>query len=404
MDQNTRRRFNQAFTAQKYQNLLDDVISIFDHRPNFRIAETPVFIDRDLKRHLLRACDLIVDEICKPEFKQKTDGSIAPDYSVPDEDDHTTFLQLDFGITRSENGELIPRLIEAQGFPSLYLFQDLIANRYRKHFDIPEHCSHLLNIDSAGYHQMLRQIIVGKEDPKNVVLLEIEPDKQTTRIDFLATEAEMGVKTLCISDLKRSGRDVYYVDENGKKVDVHRIYNRVIFDELVARTDIKREFLFSDPVSAYWVGHPNWFFRISKYSLPLFDNPYVPKTWFLKDLSNLPDDLENYVLKPMFSFSGSGVVFNVSREAIERTSNLANYILQEKIHYEPVVVTPGAEGMAEGGEPVKCEVRMLMLWPQGAPRPMIVNNLARLSKGEMIGVKYNRDKDWVGGSVGFFLD
>ena len=404
MDQNARRKFNQAFTAQKYQQLLDDVESTFNHIPNFRIAETPVFIDKNLRQHLIRACDLIVDEICKPDFKLLTNASIEPDYAVPNEDQHTTFLQLDFAITRSPEGDLMPMLIEAQGFPSLYLYQDLIARKYRQHFDIPAQSSHLLNIDSNGYHQLLRDIIIADADPKNVVLLEIEPDKQTTRIDFLATEAEMGVKILCISDLKRSGKDVYYVNDQGKKIDVHRIYNRVIFDELLARTDLEREFLFSDPVSAKWVGHPNWFFRISKYTLPLFQNPYVPRTWFLKDLSSLPDDLENYVLKPMFSFSGSGVVFNVSREAIERTTNLANYILQEKISYEPVVVTPASEGMADGGESVKCEIRMLMLWPDGADRPLIVNNLARLSKGEMIGVKYNRDKDWVGGTVGFFLE
>jgi hypothetical protein len=45
---------------------------------------------------------------------------------------------------------------------------------------------------------------------------------------------------------------------------------------------------------------------------------------------------------------------------------------------------------------------MLMLWEKDAPRPVIVNNLARLSKGEMVGVRYNKGKDWVGGSVGFF--
>ena len=212
----------------------------------------------------------------------------------------------------------------------------------------------------------------------------------------MASEKVLGIKTLCVSDLKKSGKDVYYVDEQGRKVGVERIYNRVIFDELVTRHDLKREFLFTEEANVEWVGHPNWFFRISKYSLPLFESQYVPKTWFLKDLHSIPDDLENYVLKPMFSFSGSGVVFNVSREAIEKTNNPTNYILQEKIKYEPIIEAPN--------EPVKCEVRMLMLWPKESKAPIIVNNLARLSKGEMIGVKYNKDKDWVGGSVGFFVE
>lgn len=396
MDQAIRHQYNQSFSASRYQSFLNEVHRYFDHIPNFRIAETPAFIPPQLKASLIEACQEISATICQSDFKQLTHRAIEDGYRVPNEDEHTTFLQMDFGITKDVEGQLIPKLIEIQGFPSLYMYQDFIANMYRKHFDVPSNCSHLVGVDSEGYHRMLRDIIVGPCDPKNVVLLEIEPDRQTTRIDFLATEKVLGIKILCISDLKKSGKDVYYVDDKGRKIGVQRIYNRVIFDELVTRHDLEREFRFTEEANVEWVGHPNWFFRISKYSLPLFDSQYVPKTWFLKDLSAIPDDLENYVLKPMFSFSGSGVVFNVSREAIEKTNNPTNYILQEKIKYEPIIEAPN--------EPVKCEIRMLLLWPKDAKEPIIVNNLARLSKGEMIGVKYNKNKDWVGGSVGFFLN
>ncbi len=395
MDAQIRGNFNASFSDSKYQSFLQDIHSYFNHTPNFRIAETPVFVPVDLKKRLLEACNEIADVICRPDFKEKTDRALSDEYRVPNEDDHTTFLQMDFGISKNEAGELIPKLIEVQGFPSLYLYQDFVASRYRKYFEIPDHCSHLIGTDSKSYKNMLRSIIIGDCDPKNVILLEIEPDRQTTRIDFLATEKMLGVKTVCISDLKREGRDIYYLNEQGVKTAVRRIYNRVIFDELVSRTDLKRDFNFTDEVNVEWIGHPNWFFRISKYSMPLFKGQYVPKTWFLKDLSTIPSDLENYVLKPMFSFSGTGVIFNVSRDAIEKTSNPTNYILQEKIKYEPVIKTLN--------DPAKCEIRMLMLWPKDAERPIIVNNLTRLSKGEMIGVKYNRDKDWVGGSVGFFM-
>ena len=396
MDLNAREKFNSSFTDERYQNFLSDIYQYYDHRPNFRIAETPVFIPSTLRQRLIQACEEIGAVICRSDFKNKTEPALTNDYRVPNEDEHTTFLQMDFGISKNSNGELIPKLIEVQGFPSLYIYQDFVANMYRKHFDVPEHASHLIGMDSSEYQQMLRDIIIGDCQPENVVLLEIEPDRQTTRIDFLATEKLFGIKILCVSDLKKSGKDVYYVHEQGHKIPVHRIYNRVIFDELVSRTDLRREFLFTEEANVEWIGHPNWFFRISKYSLPLFDSEYVPRTWFLKDLTSVPGDLENYVLKPMFSFSGSGVIFNVSREAIEKTNNPTNYILQEKIKYEPIVQAPN--------ELVKCEIRMLMLWPKDRAKPIIVNNLARLSKGEMIGVKYNRNKDWVGGSVGFFLD
>jgi hypothetical protein len=393
MQPDVRKRFNRSFTPEKYQAFLADVHRQYNHVPNFRIAETPVFIDQELKAKLVDACMQIAEVICRDDFKARTEGALSDDYRVPGEDDHTTFLQMDFGICRDSEGKLHPMLIEAQGFPSLYIYQDMIAHIYRRHFDIPDDYSHLLGYTSHEYLQLLREIIVGPCKPENVVLLEIEPHLQTTRIDFLCTERKLGVKTLCISDLKTAGRSLYYLDENDRKIEVQRIYNRVIFDELMHRTDLRNEFLFTREWDVEWIGHPNWFFRISKYTLPFFDNKYVPKTWFLKDLSKIPDDLQNYVLKPMFSFSGSGVIFNVSRDAIEKTNNPTNYILQEKVKYEPVIETPG--------EGVKCEIRMLMLWPKEEKKPIIVNNLARLSKGEMIGVKYNKDKDWVGGSIGF---
>lgn len=393
MQPDARKRFNRSFTPEKYQAFLADVHRQYNHVPNFRIAETPVFIGHALKAKLIDACTQIAEVICRDDFKARTEGALGEDYRVPGEDDHTVFLQMDFGICKDVKGNLHPMLIEAQGFPSLYVYQDMIAHLYRRHFDVPDGYSHLIGYSSKEYLQLLRDIIVGPCNPENVVLLEIEPDKQTTRIDFMCTERKLGIRTLCISDLKTAGRSLYYVDENNRKIQVQRIYNRVIFDELLHRTDMRNDFLFTREWDVEWIGHPNWFFRISKYSLPLFDNKYVPKTWFLKDLSTIPDDLENYVLKPMFSFSGTGVIFNVSRDAIEKTNNPTNYILQEKVKYEPVIETPG--------EGVKCEIRMLMLWPKEAEKPFIVNNLARLSKGEMIGVKFNKDKDWVGGSIGF---
>lgn len=394
MIRDLREAFNRQFSAEKYRSFLSDIESIFDHKPPFRIAETPVFIPESLKEHLFKATDLIVDVITDPSFKEKTDGALQESYRVPYEDDHTTFLQMDYGITTNDDGELVPQLIEVQGFPSLYFYQDLVAKMYAKHFACPEGFSHLFLESGEAYIQKLRETIVGDEDPRNVVLMEVEPERQTTRIDFLLADQLLGIKSVCISKLKKSGRTIYYEGDDGKLVEVRRIFNRVIRDELLQRNDLPREFHMNDDVDVEWVGHPNWFFRISKYTLPFLQNEYVPDTWFLKDVEHIPENLEDFVLKPLFSFSGSGVIFHLSRDAIEQTHDPSNYILQKKVRYDPVIITPN--------EPVKCEVRMLMIWAKGAPRPVMVNNLARLSKGEMIGVKYNKDKDWVGGSVGLF--
>ncbi len=390
-----RKQYNETFTRERYEKMLDSIAAKHGHRPPFPVAETPVFVPNDLKAKLFQACEEITDVICRPDFKELSKNAIPPMQEVPNETDHTTFLQMDFGICLDENGEYTPQLIEVQGFPSLYFFQDLVAHSYKEHLDIPAPFSHLFGgINSDQYHGMLRDAIVGDHDPENVILLEVEPRKQVTEIDFIAAKHSLGINYCCVSDLKVEGKDVYYINDAGKKTKVERIYNRVIFDELVKREDLKREFYLSEEHNVEWAGHPNWFFRISKHTLPLIKSEFVPKSHFLNELVEIPDDLSKYVLKPLYSFAGTGVVINLSRYDIEAIKDPENYIIQQKVDYAPVISTPN--------EPAKCEIRMLMLWEPGASRPRMVNNLARLSKGQMVGVRYNKGKDWVGGSVGFF--
>lgn len=394
MESIAREQFNAGFSEERYQAFLDDIAAEFNHRPVFRIAETPVFINLELKQKIFEACNAITDTIIRPDFKQLTDKAIKPEFRVPNETDHSLFLQYDFGICE-ENGELIPKLIEVQGFPTLYFYQDLIAKKYREHFDIGDNYSHLAKgLSSDEYIELMRKVIVADHDPKHVILLETEPTMQPTQIDFLCTSRALGIPVLCVSDLKVEGKDVYYFDEAGQKIQVRRIYNRVIFDELIGRKDLPREFRFNHEYNVEWAEHPHWFFRISKFSLPLFQNKYVPRTYFLNELEELPTDLENFVLKPLYSFSGSGVIFDVKPEHFDSIKDPSNFILQEKVTYSPVIKS------LDGN--VKCEIRMLLIWERGAARPRIVNNLARLSRGAMIGVKYNKDKTWVGGSVAFF--
>lgn len=390
-----REAYNTGYTEEKYQDFLQYIDCAFDHHPPFRIAETPVFLPMDLKHRLFEACEMNADVICNPEFLQMTDRALRPHFKVPGDEGHTVFLQMDYGITRDEEGKLKPMLIEIQGFPSLYHYQDFLAMAYRRFFDIPSNFYHLFFKKSQEeYHQLLKEIIVADKRPENVVIIDIEPHQQVTRIDFYAASEKLGMPVLCISELKIDRQDVYYINKKGKRIPVHRIYNRVIFDELLTKRHLQRDFYFTEEHNCEYVCHPNWFFRVSKYTLPYLKNPYVPESIFLDELVDIPEDLENYVLKPLFSFSGTGVLFHVTKEDIETVYDPSNYILQRKVQYEPVVQAP------DGG--VKCEVRMLMLWGPNDDRPQIVNNLARLTRGEMVGVKYNKDKTWVGGSVAFF--
>ena len=390
-----RQRYNDQWTPEAYGRMLQFITSeARGHAPKFPVAETPVFLPNTLKKQLVEACEQIIDVIARPDFVERSEGAVLAGQRMPSDNPHTTFLQMDFGICADEQGNLTPQLIEAQGFPSLYHFQDTLAEAYRRHFDIPADHSHFFGgITREEYHEKLRRIIVGDGPAEETILLEIEPEKQTTAIDFVLAAEALGISVVCVSALEVEGKQLFY-RKDGRRIRVKRIYNRVIFDELIKRDDLKRQFYFTQEADVQWIGHPHWFFRISKYMLPLLDSPYVPDCKFLNELDEYPADLENYVLKPLYSFAGTGVIINLNRFDLEAIQDPENYILQRKVQYAPVVQTPS--------QPAKIEIRLLMLWEPGAARPEVVTNLVRLSKGEMVGVRYNKGRSWVGGSVGFF--
>jgi len=390
-----RQLFNQQFSPQKYRVFLDDLDRQYNYKIPFRVAESPVFVSKDFRDKLLKAANEIVDFVARPDFKSLMAGAIPKQLNVPNENDHTLFLALDFAVcTENGSNELVPRLIEMQGFPSLFGYQDFLGNKFKEHYQIPDQFGFHFGETSEEYWERLKKAIVGKHHPENVILLEIDPVKQNTYIDFLVTKQHLGIEPVHIGDLIIRNKKIFYT-RKGVEVPVHRIYNRVIFDELLGRPDLKSQFYLTEDVEVEWAGHPNWFFYISKYTMPFLQSDSVPACKFLNDFSSLPEDLENYVLKPLFSFSGSGVIFNVIENDILGIPNQErkNYLLQRKVHYEPVIQAP--DGL------VKTEIRLLFLWDEGAPRPELITNLARLSRGEMIGVKFNKDKTWVGGSVCF---
>ena len=362
----------------------------------FRIAETPVFVDKAFTDKIISACESIVDVITGYNFKTLTSHAIPADVRVPNENDHTHFIAFDFGICENEQGELEPQLIEMQGFPTLFAYEIYVDQVTRRHFDIPANYSaYLGGFEEETYIQLLKETILGTHQPENVILLEILPHQQKTRIDFYCTTDYVGIPVVCLTELIQEGKKLFY-EKDGRKIEVKRIYNRVIFDDLQQQSPAIQEKgkLLLEELDVEWVPHPNWFYRIRKYTLPFIDHPYVPKTRFLNEIATLPTDLENYVLKPLFSFAGQGVVIDVTLEDIEKVEDQENWILQRKVKYADVIVTPEI--------PAKAEIRIFYFWKDGAARPVPTNNLARLSKGKMIGVRYNKDKEWVGGSLAYF--
>ena len=392
-----RKQFNEAFTAEHYEKYLNKLHSFYPKGAlAFRVAETPIFISKEFTAKILDVCESIVDVIVKPDFLEKSAKAIPPNVFVPNDKTYSDFIAFDFGICENEAGELEPQLIELQGFPTLFayqIFHDIVT---REFFDIPENYSVFLNgFTTETYSNLLTEMILGKHEPENVILLEIFPHEQKTRIDFYCTEELTGIKPVCLTELIVEGKDLFYLNDGVKTV-VNRIYNRIIFDDLQQQSiDVQEKGkILLQELNVEWIPHPNWFYRISKYTLPFLHHPYVPKTWFLNEIKEIPKDLENYVLKPLFSYSGQGVVIDVTLEDINKVTDPENWILQTKVKYADVIVTPDI--------PAKAEIRIFYFWKEGEARPVATNNLSRLSKGKMIGVRYNHDKEWVGGTLAYF--
>lgn len=390
-----RARYNKQFKQARYEALVDMVHGDYPDQLDFRLAETPIFVPKALGEQLIEAGEKIVDVIAASDFQEKTKNAVPQDCLVPNENAHTSFLALDYAVCKDAEGNLIPQLIELQGFPSLFGFQPYLGEAYRTAFKISDDFTEYFDgIDREEYIGLFRDFLLGSHEPENVILLEIYPEQQKTRIDFVLTEEYTGVKAVCLTKIEKEGNKLYY-DNNGTRTEIKRIYHRLIFDELQQYPDLQTAFKLTEEADVEWVGHPNWFFRVSKYALPfLQNNPYVPASYFLSELEKYPTDLENYVLKPLFSFAGMGVKINITQEDLDAITDKENYLIQRKVQYEPVVESP------TGG--VKVEIRMLYIWEEGAERPRLITNLGRLSRGEMIGVRYNQDFDWVGGTICYF--
>jgi len=391
-----RKAYNEAFTKESYEAFLQELNAVHPGELDFRVTETPIFVPKDFTEKILDACESIIDIIVDPKFKELTKNAIPKNMQVPGDEAHSHFIAFDFGICINEAGEYEPQLIEMQGFPSLFAYEVLLDDVFRNHFTVPENYSCYLNgYTRETYIQLLKEIILGNHNPENVVLLEIFPRKQKTRIDFYCTEEYTGIKMVCLTELIKEGKKLYYLNE-GKKTAIKRIYNRVIFDDLQQQTPEvqKKGTIFFEELEVEWCPHPNWFYRISKYTLPFIRHPYVPATFFLNEIKQMPADLENYVLKPLFSFAGQGVIIDVTQQDIDNVKDPENWILQRKVKYADVIETPDI--------PAKAEIRMFYFWKDGEARPVAANNLGRLSKGKMIGVRYNKDKEWVGGSFCLF--
>ena len=420
-----RRRFNQGFSQERYARLLSLLEQRCGTRVEYRIAETPVFLPQALLEEMAAAgAELTHRLMGNPAYLAAARQAIPAEYRVGGETAHPNFLTADFALVRDAAGELVPRLVEIQAFPSVYGYQDVLSTAYRDAYGLPETLGSFLGgLDEAGYWALLGRTILGGHDPEQVVLTELDPEHQKTWPDFAVTARRLGIAVVDIRSLEAIGNKLHYRDGGGRLVPIDRIYNRAIADELMAR-HVRLPFDLTHAWDVEWAGHPNWYFLISKFSIPWLSrppcaHPAVPPAVFVSDflegsgreeLAAAGVDLPSVsrpaaagpetvygelLLKPLFSFAGKGIEFDPTQGQLEEipAGKRGEFLLQQRMRFVPTIETP--QGLTQA------EIRILYLWPDGGNLTAALS-LVRLGRGKMMGVDHNRNQEWVGASAAFF--
>ena len=392
-----REAFNRSFKEQYYASLLADVVDHFGEPCPFRISETPVFISRSLKIEVMEACEAILHQVENLDFGSIRSRFVPEHLQCPSHLGKPHFLAIDFGLVE-EGGDIVPRLIELQAFPSLFYYQNFLGKAFYRHYpNLPAGgFQYFLNgLDEDRYLERLRDLLLGGHAPENVILLEIFPEKQKTRIDFTATRQALGLEVVCYTKVIREGRKLYY-EKHGKRIPIYRIYNRVIQDELQRIPNLRTSFSLSDEVEVEWVTHPDWFFMISKSIMPMLEHKSIPPSYYVPEFPE-DEDPGLYVLKPLFSFAGTGINLNPDREMLNQLADPHRYLLQRKVTYAPLVKT-------KTDKAAKVELRILYIRNSQSGQLQPVINLTRMAMGPLINVSHLTGERWIGSSISLFQD
>ena len=397
-----RAQFNDhQFSPERYQELLRALDQRTRTAIEFRVCETPAFFSKQMLDEMAEIGRTLTHQLIdNPAYMKASDTTIPEAYRVGNDNPRPNFMTVDFGLVRGEDGQLHPKLVELQAFPSIFGYQDVANEEYRRIYALDESLDwRLSGLTRDTYWDLLRRTIVGDHAPENVVLLEIDPEHQKTLPDFHVYEDVLGVRTVDLAKVRKQGNRLFYLWD-GREIPIERIYNRAIVDEL-ERKGIRPAFDYRDELEVEWAGHPNWYFRLSKFSLPYLDHPSVPTAVFLDDWfggrrGGLPEDRSRLLLKPLYSFAGKGIQFEPTDADLASIPELERrqYLLQERVSFEPVIRTP--HGLTQA------EIRIMYLWPEGVGEMIPVISLVRLGRGLMMGVDHNRNQEWVGGSGAFF--
>jgi hypothetical protein len=403
-----RQQFNSRYRPEDYQQFLSDLDARVRTHVAFRVAETPIFMPKALLDEMAAVGAELTHRLVNDKKYLAESAKAIPDaWRAANETPHPHFMTVDFGLVKDAEGILAPRLVELQAFPSVYGYQHALNEGYRAAFDLdsfgPLGC--FLGGNTEGsFWQKLKQVILNGHPPENVVLAEIDPLQQKTLPDFHVTAARLGIRIVNITEITSQERPgqlpVLCYRDGQRSVPIRRIYNRAIVDELMQKK-VQLHFDYRGSFDVEWAGHPNWYFHLSKFSIPYLDHPCVPPAVFLdawfkgEGVTRLPADRDRWILKPLFSFAGKGIQFAPSDDDLNSipVAERTNYLLQERVTFEQVIDTPF--GMTQP------EIRILYLWPDGEELQPVLP-LIRLGRGKMMGVDHNRDLEWVGASAAFY--
>ena len=379
-----RQQFNAAFTEARHTRLLESLTTAARVPLEFPVSETPCFLPESLLADLEAASQSMIGQLLgDPGYRRAADAIVPDRFRMPNGEQQPTFIQVDFGLVQS-NGRIEGRLVELQAFPSLYGFQMMLAETARTAWGLDVLSPFPAGLTRESYVSAVGAAILGGHDPSTVVLMEIEPDKQKTRPDFAFTEHLWGVRAIDVRAVTNEGRWLFYT-RDGKKTIIRRVFNRLIPDD-IERLQLELPFDYRDDLDVEWTGSPEWFFRISKFSLPFLTHAWVPKTTFLSEPGR------DWLLKPLFSYAGGGIVFAPTERDLAAIPHDRRhlYVLQQRVPFTPVIDTPHG--------PTHLEIRMMFI--REGDRYRFVLPLLRMGRGRMMGVDHNKGLRWVGASAG----
>ena len=158
--------FNARFTEAKYAELKQRLDERTRTHIQFRIAETPCFFPRELMERMVHAgAELTTQLLGNTHYMQQSNAAIPDEYCVPNQDRRPHFMTVDFGLVRDAQGELQPKLVEMQAFPSIFGYQPELAQAYIEVFGLDPSLEYRFNgLDDAGYWKLMREVIVAGND------------------------------------------------------------------------------------------------------------------------------------------------------------------------------------------------------------------------------------------------